>query len=510
MQIKTEHSSIVLCTLNAKYIHSAFGLRYLKANMGQLNEQTTLVEFTIHDHILEMTEKLLSHNPTILGFGVYIWNVRETLALMKTIRTISPNTILVIGGPEVSHEWQKQEIVEIADYLITGEAEVTFPKLCQSILMNDQPEAKVHYGVLPVVTDLVLPYSLYTDEDVQHRVMYVEASRGCPFKCQFCLSSLDKKVRNFDLSTLLVAFDDLIARGATQFKFVDRTFNLKVKTSIAILEYFLTKLEEVPTLFLHFEMIPDRFPLELRDYVTRFPKGQIQFEIGIQTFNPDVAARIQRRQNYTSLDDNIEFLRPTGVHLHTDLIIGLPGETVESFAKGFDKLVHMGVEEIQVGILKRLNGAPIAMHSKDFEQVYSPNPPYEILANSVLSFTTLARLRRFARYWNIIGNSGRFQSTLLLFLEQESPFYTFLDFSDWLYDVCGRTTKISYNKMLQYLQQFWTEVFKSDITPTLSLDYQRTTGKHHTPRFLMTTEPEKVKRSQSLQSRQRRHIQESR
>ena len=170
----------------------------------------------------------------------------------------------------------------------------------------------------------------------------------------------------------------------------------------------------------------------------------------------------------------------------------------------------MGVEEIQVGILKRLNGAPIAMHSKDFSQVYSPNPPYEILANSVLTFTDLARLRRFARYWNIIGNSGRFQSTLQLFLDKESPFYTFLDFSDWLYKICGRTTKISYNKMLQYLQQFWTEVFKSDITSTLSSDYQRTTGKHHTPRFLMTTEPEKVKRSQSLQSRQRRHIQESR
>ena len=271
--------------------------------------------------------------------------------------------------------------------------------------------------------------------------MYVEASRGCPFKCQFCLSSLDKKVRNFDLEKLFAAFDDLIARGAKQFKFVDRTFNLKVKTSITILEYFLDKLITVPDLFLHFEMVPDRFPVELREYVAQFPAGQIQFEIGIQTFNPEVAGRIQRRQNYQALEDNLKFLHTAGVHLHTDLIIGLPGEDMISFARGFDYLLSLGAQEIQVGILKRLNGAPIAIHTNEWKHVYSPMPPYEILQTSVLSFDDIARLRRFARYWNIIGNSGRFVHFLGLIKEQDSPFYEFLSLSDWLFSTTGRTHK---------------------------------------------------------------------
>ena len=361
--MKMETKDILLCTLNAKYIHASFGLRYLMANLGDLTERSLLLEFTIHDNPLELIEKLLSYKPKIIGFGVYIWNVQETLLIIELIKAIDPSIRIILGGPEISYEWERQPIVQLADFIITGEAEMTLPMLCKEILSDTPPLKKVHRGVLPVVVDLKLPYHLYTDEDVQNRIMYVEASRGCPFKCQFCLSSLDKKVRNFDLSSIFSAFDDLIDRGATQFKFVDRTFNLKVQTSVAILQYFLDKLTTVPNLFLHFEMIPDRFPKELREYVTRFPNGQIQFEIGIQTFNPDVASRIQRRQNYIALEDNLSFLHGTGVHLHTDLIIGLPGEDITSFAGGFDRLIRMGVEEIQVGILKRVYGVPIAMHT---------------------------------------------------------------------------------------------------------------------------------------------------
>ena len=504
-------STILLCTLNAKYIHAAFGLRYLKANMGALESSTNIHEFTIHDDPIQMLEWILQANPKIVGFGIYIWNVEQTTKLISLLKTARPNITIIIGGPEVSHEWQGQQIVELADHLITGEGEVTLPKLCSKILGNDRDEPskkKIWFGELPVVKDLKLPYHLYTDHDVQSRIMYVEASRGCPFKCQFCLSSLDKKVRNFDLDALFAAFDDLIDRGAKQFKFVDRTFNLKVKTSISILEYFLDKLTIVPDLFLHFEMIPDRFPVELRSYVARFPKGQIQFEIGIQTFNPEVAGRIQRRQNYKALKDNLQFLHTTGVHLHTDLIIGLPGEDLASFARGFDYLLSLGAQEIQVGILKRLNGAPIAVHTNDWKHVYSPVPPYEILETSVLSFTELARLRRFARYWNIIGNSGRFVHFLTLIKEKDSPFYEFLSLSDWLFSTTGRTHKISYNKMLEHLKEYWYSVHDKSILSLLVNDYQRSTGKQHIPHFLQNQESlphSKKKNKGTLTSRQARH-----
>ena len=505
-------SSILLCTLNAKYIHTSFGLRYLYANMGNIQDKTELKEWTIHDDPFQIVEEIQSKSPQIVGFGVYIWNVEETLAVLELLRGIAPHIWIVLGGPEVSYEYHEQRIVQLSDYVITQEGEISFPKLClqlletsKDLLVTNKISPQIIIGELPDVQTLKLPYQYYTDEDLAHRVMYVEASRGCPFKCQFCLSSLDKKVRAFDLNSLFVAFENLLSRGARHFKFVDRTFNLKIQTSTAIMQFFLDRRDQYEDVFLHFEMIPDRFPEELQKYVEQFPAGQIQFEIGIQTFNIDVATRIQRRQDYDALRRNLTFLQNTGVHLHTDLIVGLPGEDIHSFAKGFDELIGLGVEEIQVGILKRLRGTPIAMHTKTFAQVYSPSPPYEILCNSAISFPEMQRLRRFARYWNIVGNSGRFQKTLTHFQNMPSPFFGFLAFSDWLYEACQRTTKISYNNMLQYIQRFFHEIQQQDITEDLCVDYQKCTGRPHRPRFLFSnTEAEKQTHNKGNQ-RQSRH-----
>jgi hypothetical protein len=503
-------STILLCTLNAKYIHTSFGLRYLLANMGKLRSQTQMLEWTIHDNPLQIVEEILQYNPRIVGFGIYIWNVLESKGVLEILRQVAPEVWIVLGGPEVSYEYQEQSIVQLSDYVITQEGEISFPKLCHQLINSTKTHpkpAQIIFGELPNVLDLCLPYEYYSAEDLAHRVLYVEASRGCPFKCQFCLSALDKKVRDFDLKTLLEAFERLLERGARHFKFVDRTFNLKVRISTAIMQFFLDKMAQYEDIFLHFEMIPDRFPEELQGYVCQFPVGQIQFEIGIQTFNIDVATRIQRCQNYDALRRNLQFLQKTGVHLHTDLIIGLPGEDITSFANGFDQLIALGVEEIQVGILKRLRGAPIIAQTKEFQQIYSPSPPYEILSNSVISYQEMQRLRRFARYWNIIGNSGRFAKTLEHFVNMKSPFLGFLHLCDWLFELCQRTNKISYNNMLQYLQRYFKETHKIDITDDLCLDYQKCTGKNHRPRFLESTVVTKSERKQKASSRQQRHIQ---
>lgn len=476
-------SEILLCTLNAQYIHSAFGLRYLLANMGELQENTQLIEFNIKDDPLKIAEQLLELEAKIIGFGIYIWNVQETLELLRILRQIAPEIHIVLGGPEISYEWNEQEIVSLADHIITGEGEASFPELCKQLLTGET-EQKIIFGKAPDVEVLKYPYSLYSDHDIAHRVLYVEASRGCPFRCQFCLSSLDKKVRSFPIESFLQEMQLLIDRGARSFKFVDRTFNLSPKTSSRILQFFLD--QDLPDLFLHFEMVPDRFPDSLREWIVQFPKGSIQFEVGIQSFNPEITARIARRQNNAKAKENLRFLNETGVHLHTDLIIGLPGEDIHSFAKGFNTLLSLGVEEIQVGILKRLRGAPIASHTQEWEMVYRKTPPYEIIQNKSLSFKELAELRRFARYWNIIGNSGRFNQTLTLFKESDSPFEAFFHFSRWLYAKTGRTHKISYNNLLQYLLEYWVEQDK-EPQRTLDLlcqDYQQTTGKTHIPRFL--------------------------
>jgi len=279
---------------------------------------------------------------------VYIWNTTQSLQVVADLKRLRPDLIVILGGPEVSYECDRQEIVRLADHVITGEADLTFAEACGQILDGSLPPAKIIPAPLPDFDRLALPYELYTDTDIAHRVIYVEASRGCPFECEFCLSSLDIPVRNAGLDKFLAAMQRLLDRGVRQFKFVDRTFNLNLKISLAILEFFLERYW--PGLFIHFEMIPDRLPEALREPIRKFPPGALQFEVGIQTFNVEIAKLISRRQDNEKVEENLRWLRDkTGVHIHADLIVGLPGEGVDSFAVGFDRLVALGPQRFKWG-----------------------------------------------------------------------------------------------------------------------------------------------------------------
>jgi len=289
-------ADILLTTLNARYFHAAFGLRYLFANLGALRSRARIVEFEINQRPVDIAEALLDRNPKILGVGVYIWNVAPALEVVATVKRVRPEVVVVLGGPEVSYELESQPIAALADYIITGEADLEFARLCAAILAGNRPPGRVIEASPPEIASLVLPYELYSAEDIAHRIIYVEASRGCPFHCEFCLSSLDIPVRQAHLPAFLASLDGLLNRGARHLKFVDRTFNLNLGASRAILEFLLERYQ--PGLFFHFEMVPDRLPPELRDVIARFPPGALQLEVGVQTFNPRAAALIQRRQNY--------------------------------------------------------------------------------------------------------------------------------------------------------------------------------------------------------------------
>ena len=566
-------ADIVLTTLNAKYIHAAFGLRYLLANLGDLQPRACLVEFDINQRPLDIAETLLARNPKIIGFGIYIWNVEPTTEIIAAIKRVRPDIKIILGGPEVSYETENQPIVQLADHVITGEADLKFAEVCQTLLERRAPprhddvevralacsdgtlkrelqHAKTVLGAPspkiipaepPEFLRIVLPYDLYTDDDIAHRIIYVEASRGCPFPCEFCLSSLDIPVRQVPLPALLLQLQRLLERGVKQFKFVDRTFNLNVDISKTILEFFLERHQ--PGHFLHFEMIPDRLPESLREVIAKFPPGALQFEVGVQTFNEEVGAAIKRRQDYERLEDNFRFLRhETGVHIHADLIVGLPGETLESFAAGFDRLVALGPQEIQVGILKRLRGTTIIRHDADWQMVYNPHPPYEILQNKLIDFATMQRLRRFARYWDMVGNSGNFiESTPLIWSKNASPvgrdsvepkfccadevraretlasppaFAAFLRLSDWLHARTGRTDSIALARLMELLFEFLTGELKLDAKPvaeTMWRDYQRG-GRHDKPGFLKDFLPSEEKviplrnAKTTLPKRQARHL----
>ncbi len=505
-------SSIVLSTLNARYTHSSFGLRYLLANMGELQAQTTLLEFAISDNTVDILAGILSQDPKIVGLGVYIWNVEQLTRLVADLKRVRPDILVVLGGPEVSYETESQAIVDLADYVITGEADLAFPILCQELLGGTVRSQKIIHASLPQFRELRLPYDFYTDEDIAHRVIYVEVSRGCPFTCEFCLSALEIPVRLADLPDFLNAMQGLLDRGARHFKFVDRTFNLNLRVSQQILQFFLDRFQ--PGLFLHFEMIPDRLPDSLKQLITQFPAGSLQFEIGVQTFSDIAGPLISRDQDLQKLEENFRFLRDhTGVHIHADLIVGLPGESWESFAAGFDRLYRLNPQEIQVGMLKRLRGTPIIRHDDEWQMIYSPHPPYEILSNRLLTFEQIHRLRRFARFWDLIGNSGNFTATLSLLIEpQDSAFERILQLSEWLFSHEQKRHGIALIRLFELVFNYLIHECHRDPQLTASTvwaDYTRP-GRRDRPAFLRAFDLPNVVGTavgpNQLPQRQARHV----
>jgi hypothetical protein len=456
-------SDIVLLACNARWTHASFALRCLKANLGALKDRCTIVERTIDDRAVDVVEALgvAGGGPRVLGLSVYIWNAPLMLEIARMVRALWPDTVVVVGGPEVSHEIEEQEICRLAHHVVKGEGEVAFRRICEAALRTQPLLATaldhVVDGGTPDLAALASPYEFYDDVDVNDRVVYVEASRGCPFTCEFCLSSLDVSVRNFPFDAFLADMQRLLDRGLLSFKFIDRTFNLKMETTERIVTFFLERMR--PGLFVHFEMVPDRLPDSLRGLLARFPPGSVQLEVGIQTFDADVGVRIRRKQDVAKLEDNLRYLRAhTGVHIHADLIAGLPGESLASFGAGFDRLWALAPHEIQIGILKRLRGAPIARHTAAHSMVYAESPPYEVLRTDALSFVELQRIKRFARFFDLVVNHGRFLRTAQLLMQAESPFFAFLAFSDWLFAETRARHGIALPRLAELLGRHLIEV----------------------------------------------------
>lgn len=508
--------TIVLSTLNAKYIHASLGLRYLLANMARhggadLRARCVLREFTIARAPQQIVDELLALNPAIVGFGVYIWNVTQTTEVLRLLKRQAPGIKVVLGGPEVSHEVEQQAIVALADHVITGWGDVSFPKLCRALLEGPQPLMKIIPGEQPPLDEIALPYAEYSDDDLAHRLLYVEASRGCPFKCEFCLSSLDKTAWAFNLDAFLAQMDALHRRGARHFKFVDRTFNLKVEASVRILQFFLDRMSE--DLFVHFEVVPDQLPDRLKEMILRFPPGVLQFEVGIQSFNVEVQQRISRRQDNAKTEANLRWLvHDSPAHLHADLIFGLPGETWDSFAQGFDRLYALRPHEIQLGLLKRLRGTPIARHTVEHGMVYDPAPPYTVRQTAVVDAATVQRYTRLARYWDLVANSGRFSRTLPLLLQGSSPFQAFAAFADWLWLHLGETAHLTPEQLVDALFGYLSGprgLAAEAVRQTLLADYLAS-GARARPQALRTVLPAQgapVPRAARVRAeRQARHL----
>ena len=521
---------IILATLNARYIHASLGLRYLLANLdvhggAGLRAQTMLREYTISKPAQEVVNDLLATlgpettKTQIIGFGVYIWNVAQTHEVLRLLKAARTDVKLVLGGPELNHELDQQPIVQLADHVITGWGDVSFAKLCRALIDGPKPLNKVIPGEQPDLAQINLPYDEYSDADLAHRLLYVEASRGCPFKCEFCLSSLDKTAWAFALDRVLLALDVLHQHGARNFKFVDRTFNLKIDNSVRILQFFLDRLpaSDAPKneqLFLHFEVIPDHLPERLKRMLAQFPPGVLQLEVGVQSFNEAVQHTISRGQDNAATEANLRWLLAhSQAHLHADLIFGLPGETLQSFANGFDRLLAIGPHEIQLGILKRLRGTPITRHTETHGMVYDTQPPYTVQQTGVVDANTVARFARFARYWNVLANSGRFAQTLTLVIQrlpEASPFWRFMGLSDWLWRQLGSTHQLTPELLVDSLYNYLSQQLPLDTVRAALLADYIASGARANPRALRGLLPRQTlnssKTGRTLVTRQARHL----
>ncbi len=447
-------ATILLCTINARYIHASLGLRWLWANLGDLEAEAALLEFTLDDQPADMAEAILAQEPRVLGMGVYIWNALHIQRLVILLKQLVPELVIVLGGPEVSHLPMRVDF-SAADYIIQGEGELAFAALCADIVAGRRPDQRIVRAATPELSALKRPYSLYSDADLAHRLIYVEASRGCPFGCEFCLSSLDKRVRIFDSTLFLAALEALWQRGARTFKFVDRSFNLSQESTLAILDFFLAK---EPPFHAHFEVVPEYFPQAVKERLRRFPPGTLQLEIGIQTLQPTVASAIGRRMDLGKIQENLSFLATaTTAHLHLDLIIGLPGESVEAFSGNLNRLAGLCQGEIQLGILKKLSGTAINRHDREHGMVYSSLPPYELLKNTLIPFSRMQELKRMARYWDLVYNSGNFRSTAPLLWPNGDVFHGFFAFSCWLYRQTRATWKIALPRLTELLYRYLVE-----------------------------------------------------
>ncbi|EGL83360.1 Radical SAM domain protein [Caldalkalibacillus thermarum TA2.A1] len=464
---------VIVSTLNAKYIHTCLALRYLKS-FAEPEFPVEIKEYTIKDPAMNIVTDLYAHDPDVLGFSCYIWNIEQTIPVIKTLKKVKPELKIVLGGPEVSYDvaYWLERIPEV-DFIVVGEGEETFKHLLQEIkgsqkyhmvfglAYRDKQGRPVLNPPRPKLDLNTIPSPFRFKEDLPHlskRITYVETSRGCPFSCQFCLSSIEVGVRYFDLDRMKKDILFLIDHGAKLIKFVDRTFNIKRDYAMEMFQFLI---ENHRGCVFQFEITADIMRPEVIQFLNdHAPEGIFRFEIGVQSTNDLTNELVRRKQNFNKLARNVRMIREGGkITQHLDLIAGLPEEDYNSFRKTFNDVFALEPEELQLGFLKMLRGTGLRERAEEHGYVYMDHAPYEILYNNVLSFDDVVRLKRvedvLEKYWN----AHRMDHTIkyLTKYEFETPFDFFQEFGDYWdaqgWAKIGHQLEDLYRRLYEFLTQ---------------------------------------------------------
>lgn len=477
--------NIIISTLNAKYIHTSLSIRYLKA-YAQPDYDVQLAEYTIKDPIMNIVGDLYSKKPDVIGFSCYIWNIEETMKVVAMLKKINPELVIILGGPEVTYdvgEWLDQ--IPGADFIVIGEGEVTFKALLSEIEgANDykkvggiayrqdgkkviQPQnGKVDLKSLPT------PYRLEEDRhELSKRVTYIETSRGCPFSCQFCLSSIEVGVRYFDRENIKEDIRYLMENGAKTIKFVDRTFNISRSYAMDMFQFLID--EHHPGVVFQFEITADIMRPEVIQFLNdHAPAGLFRFEIGVQSTNDHTNDLVMRRQNFEKLTRTVTMVKDgQKIDQHLDLIAGLPEEDYHSFRKTFNDVFELRPEEMQLGFLKMLRGTGLRIRANDHDYIYSDHAPYEILGNNVLSFDDIVRIKQvedvLEKYWN----DHRMDHTTEFLVESvfNSPFDFFQEFGTFWDEQGWSRIGHQLEDLFRRLQQFLSSRESADLKTIIGL-----------------------------------------
>lgn len=463
-------SKILLVAVNARYSHCAFAPRSLIANLGALAPLAGLLESDLEITPLQLAERIVARSPRVVGFSVYLWNVRLIEATARILRVVTPGMRLAAGGPELTADYPHANLF---DTVLVGEGESAFRAFCETVLTDGGDSSLSSVLICETGEDLAalaLPYALYTDTDLARRTVYVETSRGCPFTCAYCTSA-GTGLRLIPLVRLLPAFEELWRRGLRRFKFLDRSFNAPVEHACAVLDFFRSRVTDDTCL--HVEIQPDRLHPDVLSRLAAFPAGTLHLEVGIQTLTPHVAAAIGRSPDTARTLETLRVLtRETGASVHADLIFGLPGEDEDAFARGFNTLVTVcDPPEVQVNWLKGLPGTRFAHEAQRFGLVFNPEPPYELLRSDAMDFATLSRIQRFARCWELVHNRGHFsEARLCLHALADGDFYAcYQALADHLCEAEGKLFAISRPRLAALLDDFLSRPLHPTTRPRPSL-----------------------------------------
>lgn len=430
---------------NSKYIHTALGVRYIQENCRRNGLDTALVEVSVNEPVLSVLARLTEAEPDAIGFEVHIWNRSYVLELAELVRKVLPGCVVFAGGPEVLfHPARTLAACPALDYVVCGEGDVLVPAFLNELerFVKRQPgltrtgvvqafevpagfafrrqDGSVAAPAAPVVVEdldvLPFPYPDLDDVVRQHKIVYYESSRGCPFHCAYCLSGLSRMVRCRSVPLVLDDLDRMMAAGVPLVKFVDRTYNLDESHYLPIWEHLAAA--RTDTTF-HFEIKGDLLDRRVVDFLKTVPPGRFQLEIGVQSTNPDVLDAIGRKDNWRKLRDNVaELLAAGNMHIHMDLIAGLPLEGMDSFARSFNEVHALHPQALQLGFLKVLPGTVMEGRKEQDGLVFMDHEPYEILSTNYIGYPELRFLKRMDEVFDLTANSGRFPFTLR-YLERE-------------------------------------------------------------------------------------------